>query len=108
MSSGQPNLLILSDLHLGEDLKPATKLGFLRHVRILERELEAFLRHYTRSRLDSRPWRLIINGDMVDFLAVCLIPREGEIVPDVEDHVYGLGTRPQAAKTKMQRVLERH
>lgn len=108
------NILIISDLHLGDDIKPQTKTGYLRHVIAFERELESFLLHYTDQRLNDRPWRLIVNGDMVDFLGICLLPQEGEVgpegAPDVtpEDHVYGLGTQPRAARAKMRRVLERH
>src|SRR5262245_10810948 len=75
----QQNILLISDLHLGEDIKPATRMGQLRHMVMLERELLAFLSHYTKVRHDGRPWRLVVNGDMVDFLAVCLLPREGEV-----------------------------
>jgi UDP-2,3-diacylglucosamine pyrophosphatase LpxH len=107
-TSHNHNLLIVSDLHLGEDLKPATKTGYLRHVVLLERELEQFLTHYTKTRLDGRPWRLIVNGDMVDFLSVCLLPQEGEKVEEEEDKVYGLGNRPQAAVDKMKSVFARH
>jgi UDP-2,3-diacylglucosamine pyrophosphatase LpxH len=104
------NLLIISDLHLGEDLKPASKSGYLRHVPMLERELESFLEHYRKFRRDGRPWELIVNGDMVDFLSVCLFPEKGEPSSelDPEDHVWGLGTGPVAANAKMLRVLERH
>ena len=63
------NLLIISDLHLGEDLKPATKSGYLHHVPMLERQLTSFLEHYRRYRRDGRPWELIVNGDMVDFIS---------------------------------------
>lgn len=111
----QTNLLILSDLHLGEDIKPTTKTGYLRHVLVLERELESFLDHYASTRLDERPWRLIVNGDMVDFLSVVLLPGQqskDDVSPEgaaaEEDHVYGLGTQPRAARAKMRRVLERH
>jgi UDP-2,3-diacylglucosamine pyrophosphatase LpxH len=99
------NVLVISDLHLGEDLKPASA-GFLRHVAILERELEAFLRHYTQTRRDGRPWELVINGDMVDFLSVCLMPTE--LGGDPDDLVYGVGARPHQARQKMMKVLERH
>ncbi len=104
------NLLIISDLHLGEDLKPASKSGYLRHVPLLERELEAFLGHYRKSRRDGRPWELIVNGDMVDFISVCLFPDRaaGADGDDPEDHVYGMGTGPAQAQAKMSRVLERH
>ena len=30
--AGSHNLLVISDLHLGEDLKPASKLRYLPHV----------------------------------------------------------------------------
>jgi UDP-2,3-diacylglucosamine pyrophosphatase LpxH len=76
---------------------------------MLERELESFLEHYRKYRRDGRPWELIVNGDMVDFLSVCLFP-EGAASSenDPEDHVWGLGTGPEAAKVKILRVLERH
>jgi UDP-2,3-diacylglucosamine pyrophosphatase LpxH len=102
------NILIISDLHLGEDLKPAIASGSLRHLSILERELESFLHHYRKYRRDGRPWHLIINGDMVDFLSVCLIPHEDEEDTDPEDRVWGLGSRPRSARRKMLRVFERH
>src|SRR5215468_859334 len=53
----QPNILVISDLHLGEDIKPFTGVGYLRHIARLERELENFIDHYTRTRHDGRPWR---------------------------------------------------
>jgi UDP-2,3-diacylglucosamine pyrophosphatase LpxH len=106
-----PNLLVISDLHLGEDCKPATKSGYLPHVPLLERELESFLDHYRKSRRDGRPWELIVNGDMVDFLSVCLFPVEGDARhpgDDPDDKVWGLGTGAEAARRKMERVLARH
>jgi len=104
---GSHNLLVISDLHLGEDLKPATKSGYLPHMPLLERELESFLDHYRKSRRDGLPWELIINGDMVDFLSVCLFP-EGEELGDPDDKVWGIGTGADAARRKMLRVLARH
>jgi UDP-2,3-diacylglucosamine pyrophosphatase LpxH len=106
-----PNLLVISDLHLGEDLKPATKSGYLPHVPLLERELESFLDHYRKSRRDGRPWELIVNGDMVDFLSVCLFPEgtDGEAAgSDPDDKIWGLGTNAEDARRKMVRVLLRH
>jgi UDP-2,3-diacylglucosamine pyrophosphatase LpxH len=104
--SSSHNLLVISDLHLGEDLKPATSSHELPHMPLLERELESFLDHYRKSRRDGRPWELVINGDMVDFLSVCLFP-DGAVA-DEEDRVWGLGTDAAAAKLKMERVLLRH
>ncbi len=105
---GSHNLLVISDLHLGEDLKPATKLRYLAHVPLLERELESFLDHYRKSRRDGRPWELVVNGDMVDFLSVCLFPDGDDHAADEDDRVWGLGTDAVAATRKMERVLARH
>jgi UDP-2,3-diacylglucosamine pyrophosphatase LpxH len=110
MSTANANLLIISDLHLGEDIRPGA-LGSLRHVVRLERELVAFLSHYTNERLGDRPWRLVVNGDMVDFLGVCLLPTDAEFggeALNAEEQIWGLGTHPRAARAKMRRVLERH
>src|ERR1700758_88693 len=69
------NILVISDLHLGEDLRPGgAGVSYLRHLATLERELESFLVHYTAQRLDGRPWRLVVNGDMIDFMSVMILP----------------------------------
>src|SRR5262249_4862359 len=105
--AGSHNILVISDLHLGEDLKPATKSGYLPHMPLLERELESFLDHYRKSRRDGRPWELIVNGDMVDFLSVCLFP-EGSESDDPEDRVWGIGTGAEAAGRRRGGAPARH
>ncbi|MBW1878023.1 MAG: hypothetical protein JRJ84_06655 [Deltaproteobacteria bacterium] len=105
----QANLLIISDLHLGEDLRPDAE-GERERLAEVERDLVAFLEYYIWRRLDDRPWRLVINGDMVDFLSICLMPAEVDLILGLhpDDHTYGLGARPHAAQMKMQKVLDRH
>ncbi len=108
----EPNLLVISDLHLGEDLKPFSAEGenpvsWLRHVVKLERALEAFLEHHTWNRQDGRPWRLIVNGDMVDFLSVCLLPTDGDGSDD-DERQFGVGTHALAAVRKIESVAKRH
>lgn len=107
------NTLIISDLHLGEDLRFTPPEATTRHLAVLERQLVSFLRYHARRRMDGRPWRLIVNGDMVDFLAVCVLPGDHglELDPDeitADEHVYGVGRRPRAARAKLEAVLERH
>lgn len=106
MDPGVHNLLVISDLHLGEDLRPgSTERHFLDRV---EAELSAFLTYHTIRREFGAPWRLVINGDMLDFLAICLIPPgEGGDVED-DERVYGLSTREDAALQKMAMVVARH
>jgi UDP-2,3-diacylglucosamine pyrophosphatase LpxH len=101
------NLLVISDLHLGADLNARASRAATPQLAMLERQLIEFLRHYTYTRKDGRPWRLVVDGDLVDFLGIRLPPGDGdEATP--EEHVYGLGRRPRAARAKMRAVVERH
>ena len=104
------NILVISDLHLGEDLRPGgANVSYLRHLATLERELETFLAHYTSHRLDGRPWRLVVNGDMVDFMSVMILPEEArQHDDDEEDRLYGLGFGERESQKKMERVIARH
>lgn len=102
------NILVISDLHLGEDLRPGgANVSYLRHLAKLERELENFLAHYTRQRLNERPWRLVVNGDMVDFMSVMILP-DGDEHDDAEDKLYGLGFGERQSQKKMEKVIARH
>ncbi len=105
------NTLVISDLHLGEDLGLSATMASTRHLEVTSAQLIQFLRYYSRRRADGRPWRLVINGDMVDFLAICVMPGESgdfgeEFTPD--ELVYGMGRRPRVARAKMEAVLDRH
>src|SRR5207247_1616473 len=83
------NILVISDLHLGESIKPnATSVSYLRQLARLDRELTAFLAHYRDHRIDGRPWRLVVNGDMVDFMSVHILP---QAEASAEERQYGLG-----------------
>ena len=99
------DLLIISDLHLGEDL------GRPRRTERLERELVAFLDHH---RSDGTSWRLVINGDMLELAGIVLRPdeipavTEGRSEWERHEHHYGLGSSPTAAVTKMQAIAEHH
>ncbi|MCB9674664.1 MAG: hypothetical protein H6737_06065 [Alphaproteobacteria bacterium] len=109
--TAENNLLMISDLHLGEDLNsgPHPPPGSPEsHVSQTERALTSFLVHYTAWRQDGVPWRLVCNGDMIDFLSVALSPEEAGIEGTEEDRLYGFGATCQAARAKLVRVIERH
>src|SRR5947209_20449312 len=103
------NILVISDLHLGEDLRPGgANVSYLRHLVALERELENFLGHYTAQRLDGRPWRLGVNGDMIDFMSVMILPDDkAEDDHDDEDRLYGLGFGERQSQKKMEKEIGR-
>jgi UDP-2,3-diacylglucosamine pyrophosphatase LpxH len=96
------DLLVISDLHLGEGLGRSGPID-----RRLEQELVAFLDHH---RTSDRRWRLVVNGDAIDLVGMTILPGDvacaGDLHPD--DHTYGLGARSHAAAVKVARVVEHH
>jgi UDP-2,3-diacylglucosamine pyrophosphatase LpxH len=101
------NLLVISDLHLGEDLKPnMTSVSYLRRLARLEKELGAFLDYYAEHRIGGRPWRLVVNGDMVDFMSIQIMP--GESGCDADERAYGLNHAEPQSLAKLERVFARH
>jgi UDP-2,3-diacylglucosamine pyrophosphatase LpxH len=66
------NLLVVSDLHFGETLAP-TDPGYVKQVARLNQAFCRFLEYYADHRVDERPWRLVIAGDMIDFLRVSVV-----------------------------------
>ncbi len=106
------NILVISDLHLGEDLSPAAGPVVTKQLAILERQLTSFLRHYTNKRRNGQPWRLVINGDMVDFLQICVLPNDARLAtksqPDPDEKIHGLRRKPEVARVKISAVIQRH
>lgn len=100
------DLLVISDLHLGGaisgigDQKSEDTIA-------LERGLCTFLEHH---RGDGRPWRLVINGDMIDLVGLTMMPEETGCVTGLhpDDHTYGLGAQAHTALLKLERVLAYH
>jgi UDP-2,3-diacylglucosamine pyrophosphatase LpxH len=110
------NTLVISDLHLGEDLSPSATLANRLHLDLVERQLCSFLRHYGRRRDGGRPWRLVVNGDLIDFLSICVKPGDpdypaGSAVAeraDRDEREFGLRRTPEIAAIGVHRVAERH
>jgi UDP-2,3-diacylglucosamine pyrophosphatase LpxH len=99
------NLLVCSDLHLGgtlrgEDIAAADggRLPFaaLRRAVRQDRAVSKFLDYHqenlsTNTQGASVPWRLILNGDIFDFLHLDVRPTgESENAPSEEETLYGL------------------
>ncbi len=125
MSDLAHNLLVISDLHLGEDLfrlpgedasmveapepaNPDSPVPVESAVEQTERALTAFVVHYTQFRMEGRPWRLVCNGDMIDFLRIAISPDDEGLEATEDDRLYGFGATPMAARAKLRRVFVRH
>lgn len=107
------NLLILSDVHLGSDLvhhaRPDAPLrGAAAEER--DRELIALLDWYRLRPEGGRPWRLVIAGDLVDFVGMSVSPPPGvlEKTLSAEERRHGLGSTAEHTRAKLRRVAARH
>lgn len=68
-ASGE-NVLVISDIHLGEDILDEGPEQLGTYIRALNRELAQFVAHHRQNTQEAKPWHLVINGDMFDFLKV--------------------------------------
>jgi UDP-2,3-diacylglucosamine pyrophosphatase LpxH len=100
------NLLAISDLHLGCDLKPAARLD---KPRSTDAPLSSFIDWHATHREDGKPWRLILNGDIVDFVTITLVP-QGPVPFQISAEERALGLSPTGPKCvwKLRRTAERH
>jgi len=108
------DFVILSDLHLSEGTRPDTKRVSRLENFLADRPFDRFLAHLERlAGGKERPWTLVINGDMLDFLRVTSIP-DPESPPQGLPHIsltkkkYGLGTSPPESKWQLERIVEGH
>jgi UDP-2,3-diacylglucosamine pyrophosphatase LpxH len=106
LSERPHNLLAISDLHLGCDLRPGARFE---RPRPTDAPLAAFLDWHAEHREEGKPWRLILNGDIVDFVAITLVPQGPapfEVTP--EERAFGLSPTEPKCVWKLQRTAERH
>jgi UDP-2,3-diacylglucosamine pyrophosphatase LpxH len=99
------NLLAVSDLHFGCDLKPRARPsrgGF-------DAQFAAFLDFHAANRKDGKPWRLILNGDIVDFVAITVTPSDdaGFVVSE-EERQFGLASEEAKCAWKLRQTVARH
>lgn len=113
-SGRQDNYILFSDVHLGADLvqhvRPWT-VSRLKQVARIDRELAAMLDHYRAHGDPEHPWRLVIAGDLVDFVGMSIAPKPGsplEGTLTAEEREHGLGGRAAHAASKMRAVAQRH
>jgi UDP-2,3-diacylglucosamine pyrophosphatase LpxH len=106
------NLLILSDVHLGSDLVYHVRPDAPRRLagsRRRDRQLIALLRFYRVRRLHRRPWRLVIAGDLIDFVGMS-VPRQDHVMTDLtrEERQNGLGGAVDHTLAKLRLVHREH
>jgi len=101
-------------MHLGEATKDRSRIRYLKAAVVEDREFCRFLEHYQSQRANGLPWRLVLAGDVFDFLAVSLTPDPHWAMQrygfDIEPHERRVGLDNTGPKTrwKLDRILERH
>ncbi len=113
-SARESNYLLFSDVHLGVDLvqhvRPWT-LSRLKQVARIDRDLASMLDFYRTHGDPERPWKLVIAGDLVDFIGMSIAPGSSARSSDdlnEEERLFGLGSTREHAVLKMRAVARRH
>ena len=116
------NLLVVSDMHLSEGFDPRSgKFSRLEDF-LFDVPFDRFLRYHEglkeQPRFGGRPWLLIINGDVFDFLQVVSRPDDDRLLRVVKgsdsphlsenEKVYGLGTTAGESLWKLSRIARGH
>jgi UDP-2,3-diacylglucosamine pyrophosphatase LpxH len=103
------SLLILSDVHLGNDLNDLARHG-ARRSKLVDADLANLFTHYRRTTPSGRRWRLVIAGDFIDFIGMTLLARDGELdtKPSDEEREHGLGNAADHGRVKLRAVAARH
>jgi UDP-2,3-diacylglucosamine pyrophosphatase LpxH len=117
------NLLVVSDLHLSQGWDPKTGKTSRLEDFFRDDAFARFLRHHEgikdQPRFGGRPWLLILNGDLFDFLQVISLPQDGMPLRRVKgvDHrsnlganerEYGLGTTATESAWKLKQIATGH
>src|SRR5438105_15592797 len=105
LTERQHNLLAISDLHLGCDLRPGQNLD---RPRPADHALASFLEWHADHRTERKPWRLILNGDIVDFVAITLVPDHADFEISDEERELGLAPSEPKCVWKLRRTAQRH
>ncbi|MDD1742519.1 MAG: metallophosphoesterase, partial [Methanotrichaceae archaeon] len=107
--SNEFNLVIISDLHLSEGRHPVTKKFNLNEDFFFDEEFDRFLSYLEdESQRRGRKYRLIIAGDMVDFLQITSLPESTGFELRRSEAEYGLGTQPDKTIWKMKVMMDGH
>jgi len=117
------NILVVSDLHLTKGRDPTTGKTSRLEDFFRDDAFARFLRYHEaikdQPRFDGRPWLLILNGDIFDFLQVVSLPQDGRLLEVIKggddasgltDHerAYGLGTTALECEWKLKQIARGH
>jgi UDP-2,3-diacylglucosamine pyrophosphatase LpxH len=115
--------LVVSDLHLSQGYDPETGKTSRLEDFFHDDAFGRFLRYHEgikdQPRFGGRPWLLILNGDLFDFLQIVSLPQDGTPLRTTKgvdrrselsanERVYGLGTTPAESAWKLKQIARGH
>jgi UDP-2,3-diacylglucosamine pyrophosphatase LpxH len=102
------NILVVSDLHFGEELLPGASIERRSAIDLGGSAFREFLRHHTARRRDGRPWRLVIAGDLFDFMSVVLSGTPERPAKTRDERIHGLPRSIKTGVLRMRAICEHH
>ena len=102
------NILVVSDLHYGEELLPGASKDRRDAVALGAQAFRDFLRYHAVRRLNGRPWRLVIAGDLFDFMSVIVPPSRELPAKNADERHRGLGRGVKSGVIRMRELCVAH
>jgi UDP-2,3-diacylglucosamine pyrophosphatase LpxH len=106
--AAQSNILVVSDLHFGEELLPGATRERKHAIELGVRAFREFLAHHAPRRHDGRPWRLVIAGDLFDFMSVFVARMPDRTPKTADERKFGLGRSVKTGVERMRMICESH
>lgn len=109
----EENVLVISDIHLGEDVVVDGPEHLGEYIRALNHELTNFVAAHADEGDDGRSWHLVINGDMFDFVKLALKPTPEEAFSEWRlrlspEELAAMPNTPALVVWKLARIVEIH
>ena len=102
------NILVVSDLHFGEELLPGAGRERRHAIELGARAFREFLAYHAPRRHDGRPWRLVIAGDLFDFMSIFVASTHDRPAKTADERRFGLGRSAKSGVERMRMICEAH
>ena len=102
------NILVVSDLHFGEELLPGASTDRREAVELGAQAFRDFLRYQRGRKLGGRPWRLVIAGDLFDFMSVVISGSPELPAKTADERRAGLGRGTKAGVRRLAAICAGH
>jgi UDP-2,3-diacylglucosamine pyrophosphatase LpxH len=102
------NILVVSDLHFGEELLPGASTERREAVELGAQAFRDFMRYQRVRKVGGRNWRLVIAGDLFDFMSV-VIPGSADLpAKSADERRLGVGRGAKAGVARLAAICAQH